>query len=80
MEMLSGVGGLLHGGWILTLDDEPIEIFPQQNGDGFRHRAHHPVLDVVDFVQNSQSPVLKDWVGIQYEEPGFHKCASKGKK
>src|SRR6202030_4180042 len=79
-EMLARVRGLLHGDGIFALDDEPVEVLPEQYRDSLRHCAHDPVLGVVDFVQNSERAVLKDRIGIQYEEPGFHKSASKGKK
>jgi hypothetical protein len=79
-EMLAGVRGLLHGNGGLSLDDKSIKILGQEHADRLWERPDHPGLDVVDFVKNAESPVLEDGVSIQYEEPGFHKCALNGKK
>ena len=78
--MLAGIRGLFHGDRVFTFDHKSVEVFTEEDGDSLGHRAHNPDLGVVDFVQNSQSPVLKDRVSVQYKEPCFHKCASKGKK
>ena len=65
---------------LFALDHKPVEVFREQQEDHLRHRAYDPGLDAVDFVENGQSPVLKDRIGIQYEEPGFHKWRVLGKK
>lgn len=62
--MLPGIRGLLHGYGVFPLHYETVEIFPQQNGDSFRHRPDDPSLGILDFVQNGQSPVLEDRVSI----------------
>jgi hypothetical protein len=77
--MLAGVRRLFHGDSGLSFDDESVEILSQKHADGFRQRPDHPGLDIVDFVENAQSPVLEDGVSVQYEESGFHKCALNGK-
>ena len=78
--MLASAGGLVHRDRVFAFDYEPIEVFRQQDRDGLGHRANYPALDAVDFVENGQSAVLKDRIGIQYEEPGFHKWRVLGKK
>ena len=78
--MLASVGRLLHCDRVFAFHHEAIEIFRQKHRDGLRHGSDDSNLDVVDFVQNGQSPVLKDRIGIQYEKPGFHKWRVRGKK
>ena len=77
--MLAGAGPLLQRDRVFTLDYKAVKIFSEQHGDRFRHRPDHAGLDGVEFVENGQSPVLKDRIRIQYEEPGFHKWRVSGK-
>jgi hypothetical protein len=77
--MLPRAGPLIHRDGVFAFDYESIEILCQQNRNSLRHRPDHPGLDVVEFVENSQRSVLKDRIGIQYEEPGFHKWRVSGK-
>jgi hypothetical protein len=78
--MLAGVGGLFYRDRRFAFHHKPIEVLGQQHADSVRHRADYSRLDLVDLVENAQSAILEDRVSIQYEEPCFHKCASKGKK
>ena len=71
--MLAGARSLFYRDWVFAFDHETIEVFGQENGDSLGHGAHDPNLNPVDFVQNGEGPVLKDGIGIQYKEPGFHK-------
>ena len=77
--MLPGIGRLLHRDRVFPFDHKPVEVLVQQHGNRLRHRSDDSSLHVVDFVQNGQSPVLKDRIRIQYEEPGFHKLRRKVK-
>ncbi|MEY2504089.1 MAG: hypothetical protein QOG27_369 [Verrucomicrobiota bacterium] len=79
-EMLASVRSLFHGDGGFSLDHESNEILGQKHADRLRERPDYTGLDIVDFVQNAQGPVLKDRVSIQYEESSFHKCALNGKK
>ena len=79
-KMLAGVGSLFERDGRFAFDHEPIKIFLEQCRNRLRQGADDARLDLVDLVENTKGAVLKDRIGVQYEQPGFHKCALKGKK
>jgi hypothetical protein len=63
-EMLTGTGGLVQRDGGFAFNYEPVKILRQQNRDRVGHRPDDSRLDLVDLVENSESAVLKDRVGI----------------
>src|ERR1700731_4825041 len=78
-EMLAGIGGLFERDGGLAFHHEAVEVLLEQRRDGLRQCANHACLDFVDLVENAKGAVLKDRIGVQYEQPGFHNYASRAR-
>ena len=77
--MLAYVDRLFHRHGCLALKDKGIEVLPQQKADRVRKRSHDAVFDPGDKVEQGQRPVLKDRVGVQNQQSGFHKRKMVGR-
>src|SRR5436853_621155 len=56
----------------LAFHHESIKIFIKQYGHGFGKCANDARFDFRDGVENSQSAVLKNRIGVKDEKPRFH--------
>lgn len=62
--MLAQIGGLIECQHDIAFDDKAIEILVEQRLHCFREVPHDLGLQILDFIENRQCPVLKDRVGI----------------
>ena len=70
--MLAGVGRLVEGHRRFPLDQENIEVLGQKNCHRFPHGSDDPAFHIVHRIDNIESTVLEDRIGVQNEESGFH--------
>jgi hypothetical protein len=70
--VLTGVGRLVERHRGFAFDEKDIEILSQENRYRLPHGSDDPAFHIGHRIDNAEGPVLKDGIGVQNEESGFH--------
>lgn len=70
--MLAGVGRLVERHRGFAFDEKDVEVFSQENCHRFPHRSDDPAFYIAYCIDDTESPILENGIGVQNEESGFH--------